>query len=115
MKQQQRQALEGALCCLPAAAGVGALYLAPFALALARSLSRGIGGSFVGLENYRELLANRAFLLAAGHTLLFWALALLFRRRWGWALPWCGRKAAAGRRPAAFSRPWCRQPVPWRP
>ena len=38
MKQQQRQALEGALCCLPAAAGVGALYLAPFALALARLL-----------------------------------------------------------------------------
>ena len=49
MKQQQRQALEGALCCLPAAAGVGALYLAPFALALARSLSRGMGGGFVGL------------------------------------------------------------------
>ena len=57
MKQQKRQALEGALCCLPAAAGVGALYLAPFALALARSLSRGMGGGFAGLENYRELEA----------------------------------------------------------
>lgn len=105
MKQQKRQALEGALCCLPAAAGVGALYLAPFALALARSLSRGMGGGFVGLENYRELLTNRAFLLAAGNTLLFWALALPLSAALGLclALVWqkgSGRPAACGFFPA---------------
>ena len=105
MKQQKKQALEGALCCLPAAAGVGALYLAPFCMALARSLGRGMGGSFAGLENYRELLTNRAFLLAAGNTLLFWALALPLSAALGLglALVWqkgSGHLAACGFFPA---------------
>ena len=39
-------------------------YLLPFVIAFIRSFYRGMGNTFVGMENYVELLQNQTFLLA---------------------------------------------------
>lgn len=51
-------------------------YLLPFVIAFIRSFYRGMGNTFVGMENYVELLQNQTFLLAIRNLLLLWAFVL---------------------------------------
>ena len=56
----------------PSLAGFGLFYIAPFLMSLYESFTdRALGGAFVGLDNYREVLASASFRKAAGNTLLF--------------------------------------------
>lgn len=80
---------------IPSLAGVFIFYLIPFCDVVRRSFARSMGVGFAGLDNYRKVLTNSAFLLAAKNTLRFVAvclplllilsllLALLLRRRAG--------------------------------
>lgn len=55
----------------PSLAGVTALVLIPFGDAIRRSFFEAMSSRFVGFANYRTVLANEAFRLAAGNTLHF--------------------------------------------
>lgn len=52
----------------PSLLGVGIFNLIPFADVFRRSFQKAVGTGFVGLENYRTVLENQAFRLAAGNT-----------------------------------------------
>ncbi len=52
----------------PSLTGVGIFILIPFADVVRRSFFNAVGSEFVGLENYRGVLENEAFRLAAGNT-----------------------------------------------
>lgn len=57
---------------LPALLGFLVFYFVPFLVTVRYSFSFGIGArEFVGLENYRMILENELFILAAGNTLRF--------------------------------------------
>ncbi|MEH7014620.1 sugar ABC transporter permease [Neobacillus niacini] len=67
----QKDASIATLFLLPSGIGFSLFYLIPFALSIFYSLRDGlIGGSFVGLINYMELLNSSSFLKAASNT--FW-------------------------------------------
>ena len=56
---------------LPSAIGFALFYLIPFGMGLVYSvLDRTVGGSFVGLSNYQELLSSESFRKAVSNT--FW-------------------------------------------
>lgn len=81
MPERKRQNLKkreyaGYLFVLPELIGVMIFYLIPYADVVRRSFVRAAGGGFVGLDNYRQILHNQAFLLAAGNTLRFVAVCL---------------------------------------
>lgn len=105
MKLSTRRALTGALLCLPLAACVCAAYLLPFCMAVWRSLHRGMGRQFAGLQNYLDLFCNGAFRLAAGNTRLFWAAALPLNLLLGLLLALLCRRAAARWAQAALFLP----------
>ena len=64
--------LPGAFFILPGLLGFVLFYLYPFALSVGYSfLSRPIGGEFVGLQNYIQLLQSPAYRLGLRNTLLF--------------------------------------------
>lgn len=67
------------LLLAPSLLGVGIFTLIPFLDVLRRSFQKAVGTGFVGLENYRTVLDNQAFRLAAGNTgkFLFICLPLL--------------------------------------
>ena len=50
--------------------------LLPIAIAFIRSFYHGMGDTFVGFENYIELVQNRTFLKAITNLLLLWAMVL---------------------------------------
>ena len=52
-------------------AGTVCFALAPFCRSVVRSFQNALGTAFVGLENYRMVLGNTAFQIAAGNTLRF--------------------------------------------
>lgn len=52
-------------------AGTVCFALAPFCRTVVRSFQNALGTAFVGLENYRMVLGNTAFQIAAGNTLRF--------------------------------------------
>lgn len=56
---------------IPSAAGVALFVLIPFADVMVRSLCTAVTGEFCGIENYRNLFSNRAFLLAVRNTARF--------------------------------------------
>ena len=60
----------------PSLAGLLLFVLFPFADTVRRSFFDPMGGSFVGLENYRSVVANGAFRLAAKNTARFVAVCL---------------------------------------
>lgn len=64
MKQQNI----GWLFVLPSLSGVLLFYLIPFGDVVRRSFLQAVGNSWNGLENYRHVLHNQAFRLAAGNT-----------------------------------------------
>lgn len=68
MKKQQNI---GWLFVLPSLCGVLLFYLIPFGDVVRRSFLQAVGNSWNGLENYRQVLHNQAFRLAAGNTCRF--------------------------------------------
>ena len=60
----------------PSLTGVGIFMLIPFADVVRRSFFNAVGSEFVGLENYRGVLENEAFRLAAGNTVRFLIVCL---------------------------------------
>ncbi len=95
-KRMTRKGARGFFWILPSFLGVLAFYLAPYADVVRRSFFGAVNGQFAGLENYRTVFGNPAFLLAVKNTLRFTlvcipllvaaALAcavLLFRSKYG--------------------------------
>lgn len=62
---------------LPGFCGVAFFSLLPFMDVIRRSFVQAVSGRFCGLENYRIVLHNRAFLLAVKNTLRFLLVCLL--------------------------------------
>ena len=60
-----------ALLLAPSLMGVAVFYLLPFAEVLRRSFTDAMGHRFVGLANYRTVLENSAFRIAAANTAKF--------------------------------------------
>lgn len=73
---QRKQRARGVYFLVPSLMGVGYLVLIPSGDVLRRSFLTALSGEWVGLENYRNVLTNEAFLLAAGNTLRFLGLCL---------------------------------------
>ncbi|MCG7409444.1 sugar ABC transporter permease [Paenibacillus sp. ACRRX] len=68
---RRREGLVAVTFLLPSAIGFALFYLIPFGMGLVYSvLDRTVGGSFVGLSNYQELLSSDSFRKAASNT--FW-------------------------------------------
>ena len=61
---------------LPGFCGVAVFSLLPFMDVIRRSFVQMVSGRFCGLENYRIVLHNRAFLLAVKNTLRFFLVCL---------------------------------------
>lgn len=66
-----RRNWKGFLWILPSFLGVLAFYLLPYADVVRRSFLGAVDNRFVGIENYRTVLGNTAFLLAVKNTLRF--------------------------------------------
>ena len=72
MKLQTREAVAGYIFAMPSLLGFGLFFFAPFCVSLWYCFTDGIGTvRFVGLKNFRDLLASKSFLLASQNTLLF--------------------------------------------
>ncbi len=78
MKRWTRSDAAAALLFLaPSVAGFALFYLIPFAAGVYDSfLDRPVGGRFVGLENYGELVAGGSFRKAASNTFYFTAVSV---------------------------------------
>lgn len=74
--RQRREAGTALLFLLPSLLGTGGFVLIPFLDVFRRSFLQAVGNGFVGLENYRQVLRNEAFRLAAGNTARFMAACL---------------------------------------
>lgn len=70
-RSNRKRALWGWLFVLPGFTGVLVFYLVPFLDVVRRSFLNAMGGGFVGVSNYRSVLENEAFRLAARNTLRF--------------------------------------------
>ncbi len=68
---RKRRDFCGLLWILPSFLGVLVFYLLPYADVVRRSFSGAVDNSFAGIENYRTVLGNTAFLLAVKNTLRF--------------------------------------------
>ncbi len=66
----------GLLFLAPSLLGVGVFVCIPFGDVVRRSFLNAMGNEFVGLDNYRSVLQNRAFGQAAGNTARFLALCV---------------------------------------
>ena len=75
-RQRRRESRNGYLFLLPSLIGTGCFVLVPFLDVVRRSFLKAVRTDFVGLENYRLVLGNEAFRLAAGNTLRFMAVCL---------------------------------------
>ncbi|WP_167859814.1 carbohydrate ABC transporter permease [Paenibacillus cymbidii] len=65
------------LFLVPGFLGFSLFYIFPFALGVGYSFrDRTVGGTFVGFDNYKALLARGSFRHAAGNTLLFTGIAV---------------------------------------
>ena len=71
MKTRGRKDLRGLLWILPSFLGVSVLYLLPYLDVFRRSFTGAVDEQFAGLNNYRNVLGNTAFLLALKNTLRF--------------------------------------------
>lgn len=74
--RRRREGLWGLCFLAPSLLGVGYLVLIPSGDVLRRSFLTALSGEWAGLENYRRVLTNDAFWLAAGNTLRFLGLCL---------------------------------------
>lgn len=71
MKRKWKQGMAAAGFLLPSLTGVTYFYLIPFADVVRRSFTTAVTGKFAGLENYRTVFQNEAFLLAVKNTARF--------------------------------------------
>lgn len=76
LRSRLREAGSGYLFLLPSLLGTGGFVLIPFLDVFRRSFLQAVGNGFVGLENYRQVLTNEAFRLAAGNTTRFMLVCL---------------------------------------
>lgn len=74
--RRRRNSLAGLLFLLPDFIGVLFFALLPFFQAVVRSFQRAVTARWVGLKNYRDVLGNSAFRLAAGNTMKFTAVCI---------------------------------------
>ena len=70
-KKDKKEAGAAWLFLAPGLIGTSVFFLLPFAETVRRSLTDALGKSFCGIENYRSVLANDAFRLAAKNTARF--------------------------------------------
>lgn len=75
-ERQGREVRNGYLFLLPSLLGTGGFVLIPFMDVVKRSFQQAVGNGFVGMENYRMVVENEAFRLAAGNTARFMAVCL---------------------------------------
>ena len=75
-KQNKKKNLLPWLLLAPSILGIGIFTLIPFADVFRRSFQKAVGTGFVGLENYRTVIENQAFRLAAGNTGKFLLICL---------------------------------------
>jgi len=71
LSRKRRRELAGLAFLMPGAVGVAVFYLIPFADVVRRSFVRASGGTFCRAANYRLVLENTAFRLAAKNTARF--------------------------------------------
>lgn len=78
MKKYGRQGIRGLLLTAPVMLGCMVFYAVPFLMVFWYSFRSGMGGysTFTGLENYRSVIENPVFRLAAGNTLKFFLIGL---------------------------------------
>ena len=77
MKRRQDRKSASFLFLLPSLAGVLLFFLLPFGMVIYYSLvNRPVDGDFVGLDNYKALLHNKAFLLGAKNTGILLAILI---------------------------------------
>ncbi len=78
MARRKHSGINLTLCCflLPSLTGVLIFYLIPFLDVVRRSFTKSMGTGFAGWENYRQVLTNRAFRLAAANTTRFVLICL---------------------------------------
>lgn len=75
-KQNKKKNLLPWILLAPSLLGVGIFILIPFIDVFRRSFQKAVGTGFVGLENYRTVIENQAFRLAAGNTGKFLLICL---------------------------------------
>lgn len=75
-QRRKKEAGTAYLFLLPSLLGTGGFVFIPFLDVLRRSFLQAVGNGFVGWENYRQVLENEAFRLAAGNTAKFMAACL---------------------------------------
>lgn len=77
MKRRQDRKSASFLFLLPSLVGVLLFFLLPFGMVIYYSLvNRPVDGDFVGLDNYKALLHNKAFLLGAKNTGILLAISI---------------------------------------
>lgn len=72
----QKHERAGYLFILPSFAGVAVFWVIPYLDVIRRSFTSVISGKFTGLKNYRTVLENAAFRLAAGNTARFFGVCI---------------------------------------
>ena len=60
------------LLLAPILLSVAVFFLIPYGITLYYSVTFGVTGRFVGLQNYADVLGSSAFRLTVGTTLRFW-------------------------------------------
>lgn len=68
--------LAGLLFVLPSLLGTAVFLLAPLLDVMRRSFTEAVGGGWVGLNNYRTIFRNSAFLLAGKNTIRFTVICI---------------------------------------
>lgn len=76
MRKKRKGQLAGLWFVLPDLAGVCCFALLPMAEVIRRSFQSAVTSQWMGLKNYREVLGNTAFRLAAANTLRFTAVCI---------------------------------------
>ena len=76
MRKKRKGQLAGLWVVLPDLAGVCCFALLPMAEVIRRSFQSAVTSQWMGLKNYREVLGNTAFRLAAANTLKFTAVCI---------------------------------------
>lgn len=71
-----RKKWRGLLWILPSFTGMMIFYCVPYMDVLKRSVTKSPDGSFAGIENFKEIFQNPAFLLAAQNTVKFTAVCI---------------------------------------
>lgn len=75
-KKIRKREYWGVLFLLPSLLGVSLFWVIPCLDVIKRSFFSAVSGEFTGIRNYRTVLENQAFRLAAGNTLKFFCICI---------------------------------------